>query len=850
MMILLGFIAGVITIGYHNIFSALLPVSGWLSSGFLLLLMIVVLTRVPVRYYLILHPVIDTMSSLALFGLAFIFGTGYAHWQLDHALQQRLSEPVEQTALVRVVGISDGVGEDWRQVVETVAVENRSQSGQPSQERWLLYGAFDWTKHQSIAPPDMQPGQLWQVRVKLKPAHSNASPGAFDVEKWLLQQHITATGTLQTAQRLTPQQLQHLQLKPESLLQQLQNVLQRERLRIRQHFIQWDANLSHAAKNAVAESPVDESLVDKNHAVKNNAAKGVLLGLLTGDRSLIDADTTLLYQQMGISHLLAISGPHVILAALIITWLLQKLLDRFPALYLKAERRRWLLPVFMLVVMLYAGLAGFDIPAQRTVLMVGLAAGLLWFRQRWSRTCILLMSASILLLLDPLAILSAAFWLSFGAVAILLSMSVPQPGQHETSVSHSQIKQRQIKVMQFVQLQWRLFVLLSPLVLLSFAKISWLAPLVNLLAIPLLSAVVLPVNLLAYAVSMLSPALADMIWQLALWLLDIFHVLLRFLATTFPKALQPFYLSPLQLLALFAMLVVLILPKGLLPRWWMVFLMIPACYPARPVAPLIVQVLDVGQGLSVILKTRKHAMLVDTGAKLGHSSMGDKVVIPALQAQGIQRLDKLMLTHLDSDHSGGAPAILQQLAVSQLTSSETFAPYPTYLCEAGQSWQWDGVQFRVLSPLPAHFRATGKITNSKNEKSCVLMVEVPAQADIPAQRVLIMGDAGLYTEFMLQRQAIPLQADLLILGHHGSQHSSSSPFLSSVQPQRAVVSAGYLNRYGHPKPIVLARLNEQGIAVDSTIDSGTLTYVLGQQKYLKPQRYRDKNLWLQRIFDQ
>lgn len=834
MMILLGFIAGVITIGYHNIFSGLLPVSGWLSSGFLLLLMIVVLTRVTVRHYLILHPVIYTMSSVALFGLAFIFGTGYAHWQLDHALQQRVTQPVEQTALVRVVGISDGVGEDWRQVVETVAVENWSKSGQPSQARWLLYGAFDWNKHQSVTPPDMQPGQLWQVRVKLKPAHSNASPGAFDVERWLLQQHITATGTVQTAQQLTPQQLQQLQLKPESLLQQLQNTLQRERLRIRQHFMQWDANPSHTAQNDVP---------------KNHAAKGVLLGLLTGDRSLIDADTTLLYQQMGISHLLAISGPHVILAALMITWLLQKLLDRFPALYLKAERRRWLLPVFMLVVVLYAGLAGFDIPAQRTVLMVGLAAGLLWFRQRWSRTRILLMAASILLLFDPLAILSAAFWLSFGAVAILLSMSVPQPGQHETSVLYSQIKQWQIKVMQFVQLQWRLFILLSPLVLLSFAKISWLAPLVNLVAIPLLSAVVLPVNLLAYAVFWLSPALADVIWSVALRVLDVFHTGLAFLAHYFPNALQPFYLNSLQLIALFAMLGLLVLPRGMIPRWWLAFLIIPVCYPAQSVAPLTVQVLDVGQGLSVILKTRHHAMLVDTGAKLGNSNMGDKVVIPALQAQGIHRLDKLMLTHLDSDHSGGAPALLQQLAVSQLTSSEAFAPYPTYLCEAGQSWQWDGVQFRVLSPLPAHFRATGKIATSKNEKSCVLMVKVPAQADIPAQRVLIMGDAGLYTEFMLQQQAIPLQADVLILGHHGSQHSSSSPFLASVQPQRAVVSAGYLNRYGHPKPIVLARLNEQGIAVDSTIDSGTLTYVLGQQKYLKPQRYRDKNLWLQRIYD-
>lgn len=816
-MALLGFIAGVSTIGFHSFLSNIFPVWLWLLSLFMVLTILVLLNRTQIRHDLISRPYRSFGMHGVVLAMAFIFGSGYAHWQLNHALQQRLSEPVEQTAIVRVVGISDGVGEQWRQVVQPVSTKPCSDQS----AKWLLYGSFDWKRQQAVTPPDMQPGQLWQVRVKLKPAHSNASPGAFDVEKWLLQQHIAATGTLQFAKPLTPLQVAQLRLKPDSFIAQINQALQRERLRIRQHVMQLEST-------------------------NNSSAKGVLLGLLTGDRSLIDADTTLLYQQMGISHLLAISGPQVILAALIMVWLLQKLLDRFPAVYLKAERRRWLLPVFMLVVVLYAGLAGFDIPAQRTVWMIGLTVILLWLRKHWSRTRIMLIAASVLLLLDPLAILSAAFWLSFGAVAILLSMNLPQTIEADSAVVMPKLQQWRLAVRQFVQLQWRLFVLLAPLVLLCFAKISWLAPVVNLLAIPLLSTVILPLNLLAYTLSLVSLPLADVIWQLALWLLEVFHGGLHILAQTFPQALQPFYLGSLQLLALFAMLVLLLLPKGLLPRWWLVFLVIPACYPARLVAPLTVEVLDVGQGLSVLLKTAHHAMLVDTGAKTGSTSMGDKVVIPALQAQGIRRLDKLMLTHLDSDHSGGAPSVLQQIAVTQLTSSEVFAPYPTYLCKAGQNWQWDGVSFKVLSPSPTHFQATNKQASSKNEKSCVLMVEVPAQADIPAQRVLIMGDAGLYTEFLLQQQAVPLQADLLVLGHHGSQHSSSSAFLAAVKPQRAVVSAGYLNRYGHPKSIVLARLAEQQIAVDSTIDSGTLTYVLGQQRYLNPQRYRDQKLWLQR----
>jgi competence protein ComEC len=825
-MALLGFIAGVSTIGDTALLpvwlSILFSVSMWLPSLLLLILVVLILKNRRVRQYLIFRPFIQFIASFFVCSLSFIFGAGYAHWQLNHALDQRLNQPVEQTAIVRVVGISDGVGEQWRQVVETVPSHS---SGLPV--KWLLYGPFDWDRQQAMAPPEMKPGQWWQVQVKLKPVHSNASPGAFDVERWLLQQHIVATGTIKAAQPLTQLQVTQLQRKPDSLVQQFNNALQHERLRIRQHVMQLDSH-------------------------ENRPAKGVLLGLLTGDRSLIDAETTLLYQQMGISHLLAISGPHVLLAALMITWLLKKLLDCFPFLYLTAERRRWLLPVFMLVVLLYAGLAGFDIPAQRTVLMVSLAVVLLWFRKRWNRSSLLLLAAGILLLIDPLAILSAAFWLSFGAVAILLSMTVPSSAENTTGVSNSKWQTWRVVSMQFVQLQWRLFVLLAPLVLLCFAKISWLAPLVNLVAIPLLSTVILPLNLLAYAVSQLSTGLADLIWQLALILLDSFHAVLHFLAQSFPQALQPFYLAPVQLVALFAILVLLVLPRGILPKWWIAFLLIPACYPARPVVPLTVQVLDVGQGLSVLLKTRQHAMLVDTGAKFGNSSMGEKVVVPAIQMQGVSRLDKLMLTHLDNDHSGGAPAVLQQMTVTQLTSNESFAPYPTYICEAGQRWQWDGVLFSVLSPLSSHFQATNKASDSRNERSCVLMVEVPAQADIPAQRVLIMGDAGFYTEFLLQQAiaysnwATDLKADLLILGHHGSQHSSSSQFLASVQPQRAVVSAGYLNRYGHPKPIVLARLADQRIAVDSTIDSGTLTYYLGSEPVLKPQRYRDKKRWLQR----
>ncbi len=769
--------------------------------------------------------------TVAYFSIGVVLGIVYANWHLNHALQARLTQPIETTALVKVVGISDGIGEQWRQVVEVVSANHLQKTNSIKEPaRWLLYAKNDWKNQKKATPPDMQAGQIWQVTVKLKPAHSNASFGAFDVEKWLLQEHIVAVGTLQHARLFSSVERTQQGIASSSILSGFLDGLNHERVRIRQHFMQFD-------------SP----------------AKGVLLGLLTGDRSLIDDQTTLRYQQMGISHLLAISGPHVLLAALIITWLLRQLLDRVPRLYLLAERRRWLLPIFLLVVLLYAGLAGFDIPAQRTALMVTLLAVVLWFRGQASAIIILLVAASVLLLFDPLVVLSVAFWLSFGAVAILMTFKRPftpmaldsNPNQSVPDSAQKKPSVLRQSIIHFIGLQWRLFVLLAPLVLLCFAKISWLAPVVNLLAIPLLSVVVLPLNLLGYGLFLCSPVLADGIWQCALAILTGFHTVLTQLSVWFPQALQPFYFAHSQLAALFVMLSLALLPKGMLPRWWLLFLLLPVIYPLRYTAPLTVQVLDVGQGLSVLLKTAHHAMLVDTGVKTpSGSDMGEKVVLPALQAQGITRLDKLMLTHLDNDHSGGAESVLQHIPVMQISSSEAFGSYPTHLCEAGQGWQWDGVIFTVLAPLPQHHQ---QIPSDKNESSCVLMVQTPATQTVPSQHVLIMGDAGFYTEFLLLQQSglsqnlqKNLDADLLIVGHHGSKHSSSSLFLQTVAPQRAVVSAGYLNRYQHPAPIVLARLAEQGIAVDSTIHSGTLTYYLGEKSVLQPERYREQKSWLKR----
>lgn len=793
LMLLVGFIAGVASVYWEQTF----PTWLWLSSAVFACFLVIFVRK----FAVLANTKPYRACQIAILIFSFVAGHGDAYWQLEQRIALRIDQPIQVSATVVVPQISDGVGEHWRQVVDVVQVEGDL----PQPQRWLLFASSGGVNDHQVTK--MRPGQCWQLVLTLKPPHGLASTGAFDQEKWLLTEHISAIGYVKTAKLL-----QSNPVNP-GWMSAFNMAMQQQRLSIREHFQQF-----------------------------NSPATGVLLGLLTGDRSLIDPATTQLYQSMGISHLLAISGPHVVLAALMFSWVFRLLLNQIPSVYLMVERQRWLIPGFVLLVVLYACLAGFDLPAQRTVLMVSITSALLWWRIGHRTLTVLLYAAALILLFDPLAILSPAFWLSFVATALLIAMfrlplrvgDADQPLSIGTNIRWA--------CWQFIILQWRMFVLLTPLVLINFQGVSLLSLPVNLLAIPLLSAVVVPANLIALLLCFISPTGADAIWHLLLWVLQHFHQLLSAIEQVFPQAMHPVAMTPLKSVALLLAMLVLILPRGILPQWWLLFLAVPFYVPAPLVAPLLVQVLDVGQGLSVLLQTQHHAMLVDTGGKLPHQrqGMGERVVLPALRAQGIGRLDKLMLTHLDNDHSGGAPAILASLPVTQLTSSEPFDTYPTYLCEAGQQWWWDSVHFEVLSPTADMH---GDV--DANDASCVLKVSTSASATVPAQRVLIMGDAGIYPEYLLLSKQVDVKADVLVLGHHGSRFSSSSEFLQAVQPQRAVVSAGYLNRYHHPAPVVLARLNEQGVAVDSTIDSGTLTYKLGQSKQITPEQYREQHAWLQ-----
>jgi competence protein ComEC len=500
----------------------------------------------------------------------------------------------------------------------------------------------------------------------------------------------------------------------------------------------------------------------------------------------------------------------------------------------------------MLMVLGYALLAGWGVPAQRTVLMVGISTALTLFGRMRSTYSILLMALSISLLIDPLAIYQSGLWLSFVATAILISL-VRQPVPMGTRWQRAV---QEVKLL--VKLQVAMFVLLIPPTLAFFHQISLFSIMVNLIAIPLIGLVVVPLALVALFIWPIWTGLADALWILAAWILEQLHALLLKLP------LMMFYdaLTPVMLIGLTLAVLIWLAPRGSLPRW----LIIPCVLPSVLVlmgmkqlfgsthdAPVRVQVLDVGQGLAVLIQTKHHAMLYDTGAKRAESreGMGERVVLPALSAAGVFHLDKMMISHADYEHGGGAAAVLTRIPVEQVTSSSAVLDVPTEMCASGQHWQWDGVDFDVLAP-----RSNVRVFDDK-DRSCVLRIRAPAQAlgqgNVHRATLLVMGDAGTEVENKLVNEHAVvgnlLTADVLLLGDHGSDRASSDAFLSAVMPRRAVISTSFMN-HKYPAEAVLQRLRSKHIVIDSTVDSGTLTYDLGGKKDMEVTRYRDLYPWL------
>jgi competence protein ComEC len=581
--------------------------------------------------------------------------------------------------------------------------------------------------------------------------------------------------------------------------------------------------------------------------VNEPALAGVLAGLTVGDQSAVTRDDWDVFRRTGVAHLVSISGSHIAVVGWWVAWLVRRHWGRSPRLAHACPAPVAAAALSIAVCAAYAVLSGWGLPAQRTVwTMLGLAllraSGRDW---PWTLSSLWVMAA--VALIDPWALLQAGFWLSFLCVVVLMTMGdvgkpvpeVPASGTGWAGWWASAWRAVWAAVCALTRVQVLLSVAMAPVAVVCFHQVSLAGVLVNLLAIPLFDLCVTPLALLGMA--------CPPLWRLDAVVLEVFMQALRQVANwswaVGAWAEPPAWLGFWGVLA--GLLWVWPGPRGWRWGWGLALLPLLALPPSWHLLPLPVAgqfqtlAIDIGQGTAVLVRTRQHALLFDTGPKMGEDmDAGARHILPALQTLGVRKLDVMMISHEDSDHVGGALSVLAGLPVTQLVSSlapehpvrtwpswrapGSLQPLPHAACQQGLSWDWDGVHFEVLHPMRA-----GEHANEPNAHSCVLRVSSAMGLARPARSLLLTADIEAPQEAALVAQAehdpalrTALHSTVLMAPHHGSDTSSTSAFLQAVQPAQIVVQAGQRNRYGHPSAAVISRYDTMGLAWVATPTCG------------------------------
>ncbi len=795
---------GIVAFLLGNVLLLYRPELPLLQSIYWLICLILFLFLVLYKYHVLIVRHCSSCQPVILVSVCFLCGFVYTGWYI-HSNVSALDWQNREATDIRVTGTVASIPElsDKRQrfdfTIDAIHTDVKLE------KRFAGKVKLSWYQVKSR----VKIGQHWQFEVRLKKPNGSLNPGGFDYEKWLYQNRILATGYVRHSKFNRPVQRNNSVLLSVTTLRQ-----------------QIAATL--------------------DSILQNYPYKGLVKALTLGIKSDIEHNQWKTFIDTGTNHLIAISGLHIGLMASITwmfvfwLWRLSSFLNSFvPAFYI-ASGSAFLMACF------YAALAGFAIPTQRALIMLGVIFLVAGFKRELPVSYILLYALLTVLLVDPLASLSPGFWLSFTAVAIIF-FSVSNRIYNRSTFINSLVNT--------ILMQWRIFIGLIPVMAIFMHQFSLIAPVANFIAIPLMSLVIVPLTLLASMMGIIYEPFSAALFVILQWPIKWLLVWLDWVnfpilsETGMTNSNMVWYLGdPGWFIIMLSMLgsVWLLMPKSIPGRWLGVLLFLPALlHSADKIEPGNVQmtVLDVGQGLAVIIRTANHTLLYDTGDKYSEAfNFADQVIIPFARISAISHFDKVIISNGDKDHAGSINEILATFNVETLYTSE-----PDRLvvnqdkfskniitCAQGQSWEWDDVKFQFLAPV-----AEKKYYKSNN-RSCVLQLTLTS-----GQSFLLTGDIEKVAEKQLLADYPELEADVLLVPHHGSKTSSSMNFISQLKPEIAVFSYGYRNRFHFPAKTILKRYQSMNIKLFNTTN-GALdinSNISNNSWTIKQYRYSNRHFW-------
>ena len=699
-------------------------------------------------------------SALAWRGLRpllwFALGFCWAVWRADYALANRLPASAHDHAQFITGYVADfpSTSGDATQF-QFIAAPNARLAAWPRRSARIHLSWYD-------APFVLEPGSNCELAVRLKRPRGVRNPYGFDAEQWQYATNVMATGYVIAHSRN-------------------------------------DCRVARDQRVARLRSTVVDAITQ---AVNDPATASVLSALAVGARADIAEVQWRLLRDTGTVHLISVSGLHVAMVATVVYTLTHPVL----LILLPRVRHRRAMAGASLAALgaaiAYSVVTGFTVPTQRTVIMIAIALSNKLRDQRLFTLDSWLLAATLVLILAPAASLTLSFWLSFGTIALLGVLSAR--------------RLRSSRSTRWFGIHVLLAFLMAPLLGFAFQLISIASPLANAVVIPGVTAVVVPLLLMGMLLLPLASGISALCFAMAASVWRILARYLVFIDGLLPPLDLPFQPSAFALVLATTAALIALLPlrssRLLLVPVLLYTLVLPRSRPPA-LGDYRVEVLDVGQGLSVIVATATHVMVFDAGPKFrGGADAGKTIVAPYLNALGLRRIDRLVISHSDSDHAGGAATLLAQEEVGELLGNPGPALAPRAApCRAGRRWSWDGVQFTILHPAE-------RLSLSDNNGSCVIRVDGRGGA------LLLTGDIEAAAEQALLARGANLHADILVVPHHGSKTSSTAPFITAVAPKFAVFSAGFGNRFHQPAPSVVAAYEARGVTCMNTADEGAISF--------------------------